>query len=961
MTKPSHPAIRYIPALWLALTCSGPLHAQEEATVLENARIAVGVDKQLGAIRSIRDKELDITYPVVGISFALETDRGKIGALAPSSHQLAGDTLTFTFNTADFAIRLHYRLGAGDRFVEKWFELAAKDKLPFVIQRVTLEDADLGSEFQSIHFHDDQTIWECPINLFLRGEKGGCFAGIAYPYWEKHIEGHTGFRLGFAPHYTVPAKEIFLSETYFLGVFRNEGIKRYSQGPYPGKVPNPYVNWSAPAGLHQHFKDNVIPPEAVKSEVLDWGEVWAMQDYMRHFLPDDLPLPEDGYWIWQNGWWAGLYNPDTAILDQLKETGINDIMTAHTWYGRGIHPNAPPYLAKMRTDPMGFPHDDGLAGMPGPAGPGAGLHVPAGEQVGLDRFLPGKFTDGFMAPPAMEAFHQYGQRIGVHVSSFSVPGFYFEERPEWASIDEDGKVSEYLFGRKLSCPAVDGYMEHMLAVYDQVFTKYKPRWWGFDGRWLSYWEVPRYRPGTKGLGFDTCHAKDHGHPPGDNLYKEWKNIQNLLRELRVRHPEVCLEQYLGLKRGGPWALRHLNSDDNYYETNGAMMNRFQTWHNQNDRFRPVYKNYSAIFGGSPAAFRTNVLSSISTTSYCQIGPGYADLALEENREFLKKWRAWATANLAYLKVKRDLFGCPGFHRIDGSAHIIGDRGFLFLFPSGTGLTARGVTPMTRWIGLDEKPGALYRVTEIFPQEGRVIGTYRYGDDFAFDMPMDSPVVLSLEPAPAGAKPEQNVPLAEAAQVEIVKAFTDEIPRLPVSYRATADGRLAQFPSAGPKPMEFLAEELTFDGTVNDAIDLGDLALKAPVTLSFSIKPGDTAPDRRLLSQTAGAATQAGVLRLADGRMETWDGTAWQILLAEPIPAATWTHIALVFGTDGKVTAYRDGKAGPSVPSSLDFSGVSATLGGKFLGAWGEPFLGSLKSFRIHARALTAQEVIDLPR
>jgi hypothetical protein len=54
----------------------------------------------------------------------------------------------------------------------------------------------------------------------------------------------------------------------------------------------------------------------------------------------------------------------------------------------------------------------------------------------------------------------------------------------------------------------------------------------------------------------------------------------------------------------------------------------------------------------------------------------------------------------------------------------------------------------------------------------VIGTCRYGDDFAFDLPHDSPVVLSLEPAPAGAMPEQNVPLGDAAPVEIVKAFTD---------------------------------------------------------------------------------------------------------------------------------------------------------------------------------------------
>lgn len=205
------------------------------------------------------------------------------------------------------------------------------------------------------------------------------------------------------------------------------------------------------------------------------------------------------------------------------------------------------------------------------------------------------------------------------------------------------------------------------------------------------------------------------------------------------------------------------------------MNRFQAWHNQNDRFRPVYKNYSAIFGETKADFQRNVLSSISTSAYCQIGRGFGGLAHEVNREFLKKWRAWASENHAYLKVKRDLFGCPGFQRIDGSAHIIGDRGFLFLFPSGKGLTPRALIPLNRWIGLDEKPGALYRIIELHPQAGRVIGTYHHGDDFAYDMPTDSPVVLSLKPAPAGTKPEQNVPLQEASQVEIVKAFTEEIP------------------------------------------------------------------------------------------------------------------------------------------------------------------------------------------
>lgn len=737
---------------------------------LDNPRIAVEIDRQNGALCSIREKEQSVTYQMSGIGFEVATGTGSIRSNKALEFSTKRNEAELHFAGNGLDITLHYRLGAEDRFVEKWLDINASDGKPYFLKSVVLEDMTTEA-FTQIHFHDDQTIWHCPINLFLRSERGGCFAGLEYPYWELKQKGKDGFSLCYQPNYQVAAGEANVSEKYFIGVYRNEGIYRRSQGPYPGRGRYKALSWGGKAGLIQHFKSGRIPPEVkdVPLETLDWGQVWAMQAFMRHVLPDDLPLPEEGYWVWQNGWWAGLFNVKPGILDQLKQAGIHDIMTAHTWYGRGNHPLSPPYIAQMRTKPMGFPKDSGIAGMPGPAGPAAGLHANHAE-VKLDEFSPGKFTPEFCAPPAMEAFYKYGQKVGVHVSSFSLPCVYFQNHPEWASIDEDGKVSEYLFGRKVSCPACDPYMNHMLNVLDHVFTKYKPRYWAFDGRWLSYWAVPMYRPGPKGLGFDTCHAKNHGHLPGDNLYKEWKNIQDLVRELRRRHPKVCLEQYLGLKRGGPWALRYFNGDDNYYETNGALMNRFQVWHNQNDRFRPPYKNYAAVFGKTAKDFRANLLSTISATSYCQIGPGFAGLALQGNRDFLKEWRAWATRNHAYLKVKRDLFDCPSDSPVDGSSHIIKDRGFLFLFPLG----AKGVRasiPVNRWLQLDENPKALYQIKEIYPREGTDLGIYRYGEEFLYDMPKDSPVILSLEPAPRGSRARRPALTSQQDQVLVVPAFS----------------------------------------------------------------------------------------------------------------------------------------------------------------------------------------------
>ena len=747
-----------------------------DKAVLSNDCIAVTIDTSSGAISSIEDKELGVTYEIPGIGFSLETDRSDIKGLSAQTATHTADGITLSFETAEFDIDLHYSLGASDHFVEKWLEIESKDGQPYFLKSVVLEDVSTEA-FNDIHFHDDNTIWHCPINLFLRSEKGGCFAGLEYPYWDLKQNGKEGFRLGYTPNYQVEAGETNVSEKYFIGVYRKEGIHRVSQGPYPGRGRFSLVNFSS--GLNQHFKGGIPTPiEGVPLETLDWGEVWAMQEFMRHVLPNDLTLPEEGYWVWQNGWWARLYDVNPQILDQLKQVGIHDIMTAHTWYGRGAHPSSPPYIDKMRSKPMGFPKDSGIAGMPGPGDIEKGLHADQKTaNVYLDKFKENEYTPEFLLPPAMEAFHQYGQEIGVHVSSFSVPGMYFQQHPEWALIDEDGKVSEYLFGRKVSCPASDEYMEHMFTVLDHVITKYQPRWWGFDGRWLSFWEVGAYRPGPKGAGPDPCYAQNHGHLPGDNRYKEWKNIMAFLQQLKERHPKVCLESYYGLHRGGPWALRHLDSGYHYFETHGADMNRLQSWHQQNDRFRPVYKNSLDLFGKDPKTFRFNMIAGLSIASYCMVGEAYAGFTIQENREFFMKWRAWATKNLDYLTVKRDLFDSPGHSPLDGSAHIINDRGFLFLYRGGfdkginQDTALRASIPMTRWIQLEEYPDAVYQIKEIYPREGKVLATLRYGEDFLYDMPKDSAVILALEPAPIGSKAFQSIADDDEHQIKIIPAFS----------------------------------------------------------------------------------------------------------------------------------------------------------------------------------------------
>ena len=429
-----------------------------------------------------------------------------------------------------------------------------------------------------------------------------------------------------------------------------------------------------------------------------------MQDFFRYHLPAQ-PLPEDGYWIWQNGWWAGLFTPDIKLIDPLVRAGVHDLMTAAIYYGHDNHPTTEPkYVREMRISPLGFPVTRHAS--EGVTEGKTGWHT-AADTSGDSEDVIG-YSDTFEAPPAYDEFVRDAQKQGVYVSSFSTPNNSYLSRPDWYATDENGTPYEY-FGTRLSCPACDEYMDFHFDMLTHIMDRYRPRFWAFDGRWMNYSEIAGYHFGR--IGPTPCHNPAHGHPRGDSRYKEWKNIEKFKRGLRERYPRMCLEEYYGLKRGGVWSMTSLNSDENYYEMASVENNRLQTWHNENDRFRPVYLNYASVFGKTPSEFEHSLISALSTSEYCQISKGYCALRdYPESADILKKWKKWADENHRFLKSRRSIFGMPGEHAADGSTHFIDDEGFIFIF-TAPGTAAECHIPMSELIGLDGKTEA-YRITEI---------------------------------------------------------------------------------------------------------------------------------------------------------------------------------------------------------------------------------------------------------
>jgi len=200
--------------------------------------------------------------------------------------------------------------------------------------------------------------------------------------------------------------------------------------------------------------------------------------------------------------------------------------------------------------------------------------------------------------------------------------------------------------------------------------------------------------------------------------------------------------------------------------------------------------------------------------------------------------------------------------------------------------------------------------------------------------------------------------ATAAEGLVLHLKFDEIsPDGKTTPDASAQGRHA--PIHGQPLVEgVVGRAMKFEGYPEQSIELGDLKLKAPATIAFWIKTRSLCNDRRIFSQLDGEVTRAGSMVL-QGQLDVWDGNAWQGVITRKIRHDTWMHMAVVYDPPGKATGYLNGQAQETVKCGLDFDGVKAAIGAKFLGEHGATFNGLLDDFRIYDRTLSAKEIAEL--
>jgi len=257
-----------------------------------------------------------------------------------------------------------------------------------------------------------------------------------------------------------------------------------------------------------------------------------------------------------------------------------------------------------------------------------------------------------------------------------------------------------------------------------------------------------------------CQSDKHDHLPGDSNYACQRALAQLTASVRQQYPDTYVFMCRPPMDLGVWSLRQVDVDFTLLESgtgkNLAAGDLIRTWSRVRVHrdFFPHYLDQPLLFpsrAGGPGRARDwpseNIdyimLSALSSSPnqlyYLPTKSGIPD----KDKGEIRKWLDWGRKNVAYLKVRKDLPDWPAPGKVDGSAHVVGDRGLVFLFNPGK-------TPLQGEFALTEESIGLkgrgdFRVAQEYPQSDRS-ERVAVGKAICWEVAGQTAAILRVEPA-----------------------------------------------------------------------------------------------------------------------------------------------------------------------------------------------------------------------
>ena len=684
----------------LILMCS---QAEAADTLrLANRHLALSFDRASGSLVALENRVARETYAIAGDAFTVEAEGFTVrqaDARTVSVRRREG-SLHVRYEAGPMLVEVECTLRRGHAFAEKRMTLTCDRD--YALRRVVLSQPSFAAAGLEVVCYRYPKFGRPPgteplCTYFGRTACGGFYTGVELPFDDSVLNGRE-VALAYRPSLKVRAGETLTCEPMYLGVYRRGRVDEQAAGPAVG---------DSPPG------EGEVLPLPSESEAMV-AMTSALLGPPRHGL---VPMACGWHSEMQQHSYADEADveADMRSLDFLAECGIDWVSDSHPWGGE---------THKMNALTEGQPYELGAR---------------------VRRFL------------------EHAREVDVKVVMWSTmnnthPWWaegrpYRPDRPEWLMAPGDRSDKPDLVRKATAnCLANQPFLEWLTRTALEGLATGLYDSWAIDGSFFG-----------DGGWFTTivpvdCASDRHDHLPGDANYGCERALNRLMAAVRQHHPGIYIFVCRPPMDLGVWSLRNVDACFTLIETGTGDSNLAAGDEiRRNSRVR-VHRDFFPHYLDQPLLFpsRANrsaapnwprgkldyiLLSALSCSPnllfYMPTKTGIPD----EDKAEIRKWLDWGRDNIAFLQVRKDLPAWPSEGVVDGSGHVVGERGLVFLFNPGPAHLTGEFSLTEDSIGLRRK--GVYVVRQEYPQSDESVRA-SYGESIEWPVPAESVVVLRLE-------------------------------------------------------------------------------------------------------------------------------------------------------------------------------------------------------------------------
>jgi hypothetical protein len=674
----------------------GCRRSEHMGETLENETVRLVFDRDTGSLAGIQNKLSDESLGVRGDDFGLLAEEFK---LSPRNMRLvtlkktAPEAVEATYSSEGLQVVAIYKLRQNNHFVEK--TLAITSPSAFRLKSVAVSNlsfSEAGLKWTRYPYLRN-------VTFFGRSGKGGIYLGLELPFDESSLKGDGTLRLGYQASLKVKAQERWESEPVYLGVYKRRPEEKEEAGlPLPSESEAMVAMTSAIMGPPRH---GLVPMAC------GWWCEFEHQTYQTEAQVE----------------------ADMRSLDFLADCGVDWMTDSHPWSGE--------------TDKMNA----------------------LGQE---DHYQPGPLVQKLLEHSKKKVKIVFWPTMNNTDPWWKEKGKAFRsDRPDWLMYPEgktlSGKmitgveIKEFVKG---NCIANEPFCDWLLRLQVEGMSTGYFAGWVMDGDFF----------GGPGIVIPVnCPAGGHDHLPGDSNYACERALNRMMAKIRASFQDTFIgpmcrpAQDLGI-----WSNRHADGIFTLDEMglpvplpglanqpiNVTMGDKLRRWSRVrvHHHFFPHYMDQPLVFAAPksmkgpdwPSEKIDYVMLSALSSSPNQLYylPTKTGIPVRDKTE-IRKWLDWGRKNIGYLQVRKDFPQWPEAGKVDGSAHIIEDRGLVFLFnPNPSALSGKFRLDRDS-IGLTGGPR--FEVEVIHPAS-QATQQANFGGEITWEVPAQSCVVLSITPA-----------------------------------------------------------------------------------------------------------------------------------------------------------------------------------------------------------------------